>query len=286
MTRIAVLHAIVRPEEKLLIRALEKCAGVTVAPVDVRRLVFAPGPPPELQADLVLDRSVSQFAGEQAVHLCEAAGLRCLNRGAVIAVCGDKIRTAAALAAAGVPQPPVRVACGTEAALAALDELGYPAVLKPAVGSWGRLLARLNDRDAAEAVLEHRETLGGYRHGVHFLQRYIDKPGRDIRSFVVGDSCIAAIYRHAEHWVTNTARGARTSACPVTPEVAGLSLAAAGAVGGGVVAIDLLEGPDGLLVNEVNHTMEFRNSIEVTGVDIPGAVAAYAVAMAREAAHV
>ena len=281
MIRVALLHAVVRPEEKLLLKALQARPGVSVEPVDVRRLVFTPAPPPELEVDLLCNRSVSQFAGEQAVHLCETAGVRCINRGAVIAVCGDKVRTAAALAAAGVPQPPSRVACNAEAALAAGEELGWPVVIKPAVGSWGRLLARANDRDAAEAVLEHRETLGGYRHGVHFLQKHVDKPGRDIRSFVVGDECIAAIYRHAEHWVTNTARGGRTTNCPVTAEIAALSLAAARAVGGGVLAVDLLESPDGLLVNEVNHTMEFRNSIEVTGVDIPGAVADHAVGTAR-----
>lgn len=283
--RIAMLHAIVRPEEKMLLGALEKLPSVTVSAVDVRKLVFTPAPPPSLRVDVVLDRSISQYAGEQAVHLCEAAGVRCLNRGPVIAVCGDKILTAAALEAAGVPQPPLRVACGAEAALAAVEELGYPAVIKPAVGSWGRLLARVNDRHAAEAVLEHRETLGGYRHGVHFIQKYVDKPGRDIRAFVVGDECIAAIYRDSEHWITNTARGARASNCPVTDELARLSLAAARAVGGGVLAVDLLESADGLLVSEVNHTMEFRNSIDTTGVDIPGAVAAHALAVAQEARH-
>jgi [lysine-biosynthesis-protein LysW]--L-2-aminoadipate ligase len=282
MTRIAMLHAIVRPEEKLLLAALHKLPFTTVSAVDVRKLVFTPAPPAALRVDVVLDRSISQYAGEQAVRLCEAAGVRCVNSGPVIGVCGDKILTAAALEAAAVPQPAVRVACGIEAALAAVEELGYPAVIKPAVGSWGRLLARVNDRHAAEAVLEHRETLGGYRHGVHFIQKYVDKPGRDIRAFVVGDECIAAIYRESEHWITNTARGASASRCPVSDELATLSLAAARAVGGGVLAVDVLESADGLLVSEVNHTMEFRNSIDTTGVDIPGAVAAYALAVARQ----
>jgi [lysine-biosynthesis-protein LysW]--L-2-aminoadipate ligase len=154
-------------------------------------------------------------------------------------------------------------------------------VLKPLNGSWGRLLAKINDRDAAETILEHKHTLGGYHHSIFYIQEYIDKPGRDIRSFVVGGEVIAVIYRHASHWVTNTARGGEATACPLTSEIEQISRAAAEAVGGGVVAIDILEAPDGrLLVSEVNHTTEFRNSIAPTGVDIAGRIVDYALEVA------
>jgi [lysine-biosynthesis-protein LysW]--L-2-aminoadipate ligase len=124
--------------------------------------------------------------------------------------------------------------------------------------------------------------LGSYQHSIFYIQEYIDKPARDIRSFVVGDENIAAIYRYSGHWITNTARGGRAENCPVTPEIAQLSLAAAKAVGGGVVAVDLLETQDGrLVVNEVNHTMEFRNSIDTTGVNIPAVVVDYVVKVGR-----
>ncbi|CAA9569167.1 MAG: Alpha-aminoadipate--LysW ligase (EC [uncultured Thermomicrobiales bacterium] len=168
-----------------------------------------------------------------------------------------------------------------ESALAAIEGMGYPVVLKPAVGSWGRLLARVNDRDAAEALLEHKVVLGSFQHGAFYVQEYVRKPGRDIRSFVVGDRTICAIYRESPHWITNTARGGEANDCPVTPELDRLSRAAAAAVGGGVVAVDLLEGERGLLVNEVNYTMEFRNSIHTTGVDIPGLIADHVIAVGR-----
>ena len=165
------------------------------------------------------------------------------------------------------------VAFTPESALQAIESLGYPVVLKPAVGSWGRLLSKINDREAAEAILEHKETLGTYHHSIFYIQEYVRKPGRDIRAFVVGNETICAIYRHSPHWITNTARGGQASVCPVTPELNDLCVRAATAVGGGVVAIDVFEDPDrGLLINEVNYTMEFRNSIEPTGVDIPGPV--------------
>ena len=132
----------------------------------------------------------------------------------------------------------------------------------------GRLLSKVNDREAAEAILEHKETLGSYHHSIFYIQKYVEKHGRDIRSFVVGDEAICAIYRTSPHWITNTARGGVATNCPVTHEVNEISVRAAKAVGGGVVAIDLFETPDGLMVNEVNYTMEFRNSIDTTGVNI------------------
>jgi [lysine-biosynthesis-protein LysW]--L-2-aminoadipate ligase len=156
-------------------------------------------------------------------------------------------------------------------------------VLKPAVGSWGRLLSKINDREAAEAILEHKETLGSYHHSIFYIQEYVRKPQRDIRAFVIGNETICAIYRNSEHWITNTARGGKASNCPVTPELNDICVRAARAVGGGVVAIDVFEDPDqGLLINEVNYTMEFRNSIAPTGVNIPARYVDFALKVASE----
>ncbi len=278
MTRVALLVSRIRVEEKLLLRALED-TGAEVQLVRDGDLVFAPDADAfPIQADVLVERSVSTSRGLYALRMAEQAGLPTVNRYATASVCADKILTTAALQEAGVAQPQVRVAFDRASALAAMEALGYPVVLKPVVGSWGRLLARINDRDAAEAVLEHRQVLGGYQHHIYYIQELVRKPGRDIRAFVVGDETIAAIYRRSEHWITNTARGGQASNCPVTPELNAICLQAARAVGGGVLAIDLLEDPDrGLLVNEINHTMEFRNSIDTTGVDIPAVVARYVV---------
>ncbi len=198
-------------------------------------------------------------------------------------VCADKFKTSLALARAGVPQPDARLAFAPQSALEAIDELGYPAVIKPVIGSWGRLLAKVNDADAAEAVLEHRQTLGSYTDHVHFMQSYVEKPhGRDIRAFVVAGETICAIYRSSSHWVTNTARGASAEVCPVTAELQDLCQRASEAVGGGVLAMDLFETEEGLVLNEINHTTEFRNSIEPTGVDIAGRIVDYALAQAAQ----
>lgn len=272
--RLAIIHGRIRVEERLLIRACEQ-RGIACDLIDDRSIVLAPGAGWD-GYDVALMRGISQQRAFHVASVLEAVGVKVVNSPAVLEICNDKIRASAALARAGVPQPELRVAFSPASALEAIEEMGYPVVLKPPLGSWGRLLARINDRDAAEAILEHKQVLGSFHHSSFYIQEYIEKDGRDIRAFVLGDESICAIYRHSEHWITNTARGAEASNCPLTPEIASICARASDAVGGGMLAIDLFEDRNGrLLVNEINGTMEFRNSIDTTGVDIPVRVIAY-----------
>ncbi len=248
--------------------------------IDVRKLHFRLGHD-RFDVDVALERCINHSRAIHAMRLFESAGVPCVNTYKVGTICGDKLLTSVALQEAGVPQPEVRVAFTEETAIEAIELMGYPVVLKPAVGSWGRLLSKVNDREAAESLLEHKTILGSYHHSIFYIQKFIKKPGRDIRSFVVGDECICAVYRYSGHWITNTARGADVANCPVTPELADLSVRAARAVGGGVVAVDVLEAGDELLANEVNYTMEFKNSVSVTGVNIPGRIIDYTIGVAR-----
>ena len=276
--RVGFLHSLIRKEEKLLLGEFKQ-RGVTPIMLDDRKLTFDLESVPDI--DIVVERCINHSRAMHGLRLFESLGIRCINSSEVARVCGDKILTSLALKEAGLAQPPVRVAFTQDSALVAIEELGYPVVLKPAVGSWGRLLAKVNDRESAESILEHKTVLGSYHHSIFYIQKYVEKQGRDIRSFVVGNDCIAAIYRSSSHWITNTARGAVATGCPVTDEIASLSVAAAHAVGGGVLAVDLFESSECLLVNEVNYTMEFRNSIDTTGVNIPARVVEYVLDQLR-----
>ncbi len=278
--RVGFLHSIIRKDEKFLLDAFRRYPDVELIPVDDRKVNFNIGRD-DYPFDVVVERSINHSRALHAICMFERAGIKCVNHGDVARICGDKLLTSLALSEHGVPQPEVRVAFTAESALDAIEDMGYPVVLKPAVGSWGRLLAKINDRDAAESILEHKTILGSYHHSVFYIQEYLEKKGRDIRSFVVGDECIAAVYRTSPHWITNTARGGVTSKCKITNDLAELSLKAARAVGGGVVAVDVFETPEGLMANEVNYTMEFKNSVDITGVDIPGKVADYVLAVGR-----
>jgi [lysine-biosynthesis-protein LysW]--L-2-aminoadipate ligase len=284
--RLAILTSRVRVEEKLLVDALRRRA-IAFDIIDDGELLLDLSQPDERWRayDAVLCRSLSQSRGLTMLQVLEHWGVHVYNPAAVTATCNDKLLTTLALLRASIPAPRTLLAFDPQVAVRGIETLGYPAVLKPIHGSWGRLLARVNDRDAAEAVLEHQETLGSYQHHIHYIQEYIAKPQRDIRAFVVGEHTICAIYRASEHWVTNTARGAVASNCIVTPELDRLCVRAAQAVGGGILAIDLLEDPErGLLVNEINATMEFRNSIAPTGVDIPNAMLDYVLSGVQEGA--
>ncbi len=281
---IGLLASRIRVEEKLLIEALKR-RGVNYDVIDDSELAFDLASPSEKwrRYQAIFSRGMSQSRAMAVGAVLEYWGLPVFNSFAVETLCNDKLLTTLALLRAGVPTPRTMLAFEREQAVQAIEDLGYPAVLKPVTGSWGRLLARINDRDAAEAVLEHQETLGSYQHHIHYIQEYVRKPARDIRAFVIGDRTVCAIYRQSEHWITNTARGATTSNCPVTPELDQLCLRAAQAVDGGILAIDVLEDEErGYLVNEINATMEFRNSIEPTGVDIPGEMVAYVLSQIRQ----
>ena len=281
--RIAMLLSRVRVEEKLLVKAFAD-RGIDLDFLDDRKIVLDLHNPDKMHTyDVVLERCINHSRALSLLEQLNSWGVRTVNTAHVASVCGNKFSTTRVLIENEVPTPRTFLAFTPASALEAIETLGYPVVLKPAVGSWGRLISKVNDREAAESLLEHKSVLGSYHHSVFYIQEYIDKPQRDIRTFVVGDETICGIYRTSEHWITNTARGGRATNCPITPEIDDLSHAAAEAVGGGVVAIDILETPDGqLLVNEVNYTMEFRNSIHTTGVDIPAKVVEYVLKVGRD----
>jgi len=279
--RIGVLYSRVRVEEKWIFAALER-RGLDYERLDDRLVHFdLNDPEPWRQYDAILERSISYNNGLYACRIFNSWNIPTVNSAAVAEACGDKLITSALLARANVPQPDSRVAFTPESALETIDGMGYPVVLKPVVGSWGRLLAKVNDRESAEAIVEHKATLGSVQHSVFYIQEYINKPGRDIRAVVIGDKVITAIYRKSAHWITNTARGGEGELCPVTPELEEICLKAAQAVGGGVLAVDVIEHADrGMLVNEVNHTMEFHTVQPLSGIDIADTIVGYTVNMA------
>ena len=280
--RIGFLYSRLRVEEKWLFAALDD-RDIAYDRLLDRDVAFDLNKADYWQRyDAVIIRSLSTTRGLYASKVLNSIGVPTINSHAVAAVCSDKVSTTTALSQAGLPQPRTRLAFTGDTAIDAGEELGYPYVIKPVIGSWGRLVNRINDRDAAEAVFEHREVLGSFQHHLYYVQELIEKPGRDIRAFVIDAETPVAIYRHSKHWLTNTARGATASECKVTAALHNICQRAAQAVGGGVLAIDLLEDPErGLLINEINHTMEFHSTVPLTGVDLPGMIIDRALQLAK-----
>lgn len=278
MTKIAMLHTGIRGDEKLIIKAAKE-RNVEMELVDIRKLVFDPQDISFWeQFDAILERSISTVKGNAVIEYLTNLGLPVINKSHVVNICNDKFQTATVLDAASVPNLRSLMAFNEVQAKEAIETLGgYPAVLKSREGSWGRLMAKVNDDEALEGVMGHREFMGPEQSAV-VIQEYINKPdGRDIRAFVIEGKAICAIYRASPHWITNTARGGVATNCEVTEEMADLCRRSSDAVGGGILAMDIFETDDGLKINEINHTMEFKNSEKPTGVSISGAIIDYCI---------
>jgi [lysine-biosynthesis-protein LysW]--L-2-aminoadipate ligase len=271
VTTVGFLCSRVRKDEKLLLKELRDRADVER--IDPREASFGLDGTTGVDVgtlDAVVDRAMSFSRGLYAARFFESYGVPVVNPSDVARTCGDKVETSVALHEAGVHTPDTRVAFTPESALETVEALGYPVVVKPVVGSWARLLAKVNDREAAEAVFEHKKVLGSYEHSVFYVQDFVEKPGRDIRVAVIGGEAVAAMYRSSEDWITNAAAGAETTECEIDDRLESVAVEAAEAVGAseGVVGVDVMEDGDELTVHEVNHSVEFKALTDASGVNV------------------
>ncbi|MFC7044136.1 lysine biosynthesis protein LysX [Halobacteriaceae archaeon GCM10025711] len=286
--KVGLLYSRIRKDEKLLLNELRD-RDHEVVKIDVRKESFGLDEAPDSFADLdvVFDRCMATSRSVYTTKFAEAYGVPVVNAAETAEVCADKVKTSLALADAGVPTPATEVAYTVESALETIESFGYPVVLKPIVGSWGRLMAKIDSRDAAEAILEHKATLGHYEHKVFYVQEFVDKPGRDIRVVALDGEPVAGMTRSSDHWLTNAAKGGETAHFEVDDEVAQIVADASDAVGGGLLGIDLMETADGeYTVHEVNHTVEFKALNDAVDVDVPAAVVDWLEEKAAETVEV
>ncbi|MCD6538249.1 lysine biosynthesis protein LysX [Candidatus Bathyarchaeota archaeon] len=286
MTTISLISDRIRWDEKALINAASRMR-VDLKLIDPKGIfINVSGDLDEIRdsfGDVAINRCISYFRGLHITAILEKAGLEVINPFDVSLICGNKVFTNLALMEAGVPIPKTLLAFTGDGALKALDEIGFPAVMKPVIGSWGRLIALVKDKDSAQAIIESREQIHNALLQIYYVQEYVNRPPRDIRILVIGDEAVAASYRYSpkDDWRTNVARGGVSKPCRLTDDLADLALRAAKAVGGGVLAVDCMESPSGILVHEVNGTVEFRGLCSATQVDIPRKIIEYAVRMAK-----
>lgn len=288
MQRVAILMTRMRADEKRIVAALE-ARGASVELVPDHTLIFDPHTDARGQFDAILDRSLHLSRSRYVTTLFQAAGIPTVNTPAVINLCSNKLRQTAVLSEAGVPVPAVRIAFSPKAAVEAMEQIGYPVVLKPIIGTGGQLVSLIEDRDAAEAVLEHKATLGSAHHEVFFIEEYIPKPGRDLRATVVGGQVLSVESRSGGGWRIGAQRHLKVAPIEASTAVYDVAMRASRAIAGyvgGVLAVDILEHPErGPLVGEVNYAVEFRETEQATGADIAGAIADYVLSAARRGAH-
>ena len=224
--------------------------------------------------DIILQRCVSYYNNLHSTAAFEGLGAKMINSLYTAIMCGNKLFTHMELAKSGIAIPKAFCAFSNQSAMDILNKNGYPKVIKPVVGSWGRMVALLKDKEAAEAVIEDREHMYPLYH-VFYFEEFVKRPPRDIRCIVVGNKVVAAIYRYSgdNEWKTNMALGGKAEACKVTNEMEGLCLKVAKTLKGEILGVDLMESDEnGLLVHEVNNTTEFKNTVRVTEIDIPSLI--------------
>ena len=274
---ITVLYDTIRWEEKALLEAGKK-KNINIQMIDCKKLFL------DLDKEkdgygTVLQRCVSYYRNVHSTAALEGMGVDVINCLKTGIFAGNKLYTHMLLKKEGVPTPHATVAFSRDAALESLEKVGYPKIIKPTVGSWGRMISKINDKDSAEGIIESREKMYPI-YQIHYLEEFVKRPPRDIRAIMVGDEIVAAIYRYSGNgnWKTNMALGGRAEKCEITNEMEEICIKAKNAVHGQIVGVDLMESEDrGLLVHEVNNTTEFKNTVRVCEVDIPSLMLEYTI---------
>jgi [lysine-biosynthesis-protein LysW]--L-2-aminoadipate ligase len=283
---LSLLYDRIRTEEKLIINTAEK-KGIELRPIDVKDLhlvITDPNKDKEIFGDIAIERCVSYFRGLHLTAILEGKGIKVINPYSIMSICGNKMLTSILLAKNGIPTPKTIVAFTKEEALKAIEEIGFPAVIKPVFGSWGRLIAQVKDKDIAQVILEHREEINNPLYQIYYIQEMIERPPRDIRCIVIDNEIIASIYRYSspEDWRTNIARGGRAEVCNLTEDMKEIILKTSEIIGGGVLGIDAMESKNGIVIHEVNATVEFKGAMSASGIDIPGKIIEYALKLAKK----
>lgn len=286
MVRICIIYDKLRFEEKKIYNDIQQ-KGFDATLIDGKSLIFdtESSKSDSRFGDIILQRVISYNRGLHLTYCLEQIGLPVVNSFSVSEICGNKLITSLILKKNNVPTPKTTFAFSTESARECMKKLGYPLVVKPIIGSWGRGVYQIKDQSMADMMLDSRQENDNSFSRIYYFQELIDRPSRDIRCIVIGDQIVASVFRYSSEneWRTNVAVGGRTVMAPLTSELKEIVLKASNAVGGGILGVDLMEDKErGYLVHEVNNTVEFRGASAVCKSDIAGAMTDYLVKMSSK----
>jgi len=285
MSKVCIVFDRLRTEEKMLQKeasdlghdAVILDAKITQINTDSKRGDYDFG-------DIVLERCVSYFRGLHFTASLEFMDIPVLNKFDVANVCGNKMFMTLLLKKNNIPTPKTYFSFSSESAAENLEKVGYPLVIKPVIGSWGRGVMPIKDKDTMDAVFEIRNITDSPHDRIYYLQELIKRPPRDIRVITVGDEPIAAMYRKSlGGFKTNIALGAEPELCEITKEMEDMATKASKAMGGGILGIDMMEDDErGLVVHEVNNTVEFKGLAKVAQRNIPKEMIEFAINYVRK----
>ena len=272
--KIGILCSKIRLEEKLIFQEFAN-QNINLVQLNPNNLSLKGKRADFGQIDLLLNREIAQTRAELILEVAQQVGIKTINSAKATKICNNKALTTIVLKKAAIPIPKTMIAFSSEEAMKVAQEIGYPLVIKPLWGSWGRLLSKVDSSESLEAILEHKQALNSPYHSIFYLQQYIEKPDRDIRVFVVGGKPATAMYRVSKHWLTNTAKGAMPQSLKLNKKLGNLVMKTVRVLGVEIAGVDIVESKDGFLVLEVNATPEFHGLKEVTNINIAKSIVDY-----------
>ena len=285
MQKICIVFDRLRDEEKLH-QTQESEMGYETSMIDAKTTRFNTDSNKNEYdfGDVVLERCISYYRGLHFTACLEFLDVPVINSFEIANTCGNKMITSMLLKKNNIPTPKTYFSFSAESAMEHFEKVGYPLVIKPIIGSWGRSVMPIKDKDTADAIIENRQVTDGPQDRIYYLQEMIDRPPRDIRVITVGEQAVAAMYRKSSGgFKTNIALGAEPEICKITNEIEELCLNASKAVGGGILGIDLMEDKNrGLVVHEVNNTVEFKGLVKVAEKNIPKEMIDFAINYVRK----
>lgn len=285
MSKVCIVFDRLRAEEKMLQKeasdlghdAVMLDAKITQVNTESKRHDYDFG-------DVVLERCVSYFRGLHFTATLEFMDVPVLNKFDVARICGNKMFMTLLLRKNSVPTPKTYFSFSSQAALENLEKVGYPLVIKPVIGSWGRGVMPLKDRDSVDAIFEIRDITDSPHDRIYYLQEMVKRPPRDIRIITIGEQPVAGMYRKSSGgFKTNIALGADPEICEITKEMEDAAIKASKAMGGGILGIDMMEDEEkGIVVHEVNNTVEFKGLSRVAKRNIPKEMIEFALNYVRK----
>lgn len=234
-------------------------------------------------ADLCLLRSFGPGSCEQLTrrislleHL-EIHGVRVMNPGYPFRRARDKYSTQYTLLAHGLPIPTTFTSESMARAYELTELMDGPVVYKPILSSMGKGAMKFDDVDMAYNAYR---MLNRLQHPL-IVQKFIDSPGRDIRVFVIGGRALPAVYKYIPEgqWKSNVAQGGKMVQEKMSDEIIELGLRAAKAMELDYCGVDILEGPEGPVILEVNAAPGWQGLKGATGIDVAAEIVDYGISV-------
>jgi [lysine-biosynthesis-protein LysW]--L-2-aminoadipate ligase/ribosomal protein S6--L-glutamate ligase len=206
-------------------------------------------------------------------YILESHGIKTINSFKTFNIAGNKAFTTSFLYKNGINTPDTVIAFSRDSAIQASEDMGYPVVFKPATGSWGRMISLIKDSNMAETVFSMNDMVA---ENSYYIQKFVERPPRDVRVIMVGGKISASIYRYSgDGWKTNLYLGGKVEKAVLGKEETEIIMKVSDLFGPGIIGIDAMESENGFTVHEVNSRVEFKGASRVYGDAITKDIAEY-----------